>query len=378
MDNEIDNDDMKRSATAEEPKACCAAQRNAAFSAEPQAAEAKQTAVVDCSGLHASYQSNSDADSPHSSAVAEAARNLLADAGLLPSEDSIVRPPATEHFVRLQGGAFWMGTEDAEAFPADGEGPMRQVTVDAFAISPYAVTNEDFARFVAATGYVTEAERFDWSYVFHLLASENVTAAAIGSPVSTPWWLAVQGAFWLQPEGPDSSIAVRMNHPVVHISWNDALAYCDWAGLRLPTESEWEFAARGGLERKRYPWGDLLKPDEEHRCNIWQGKFPVKNNASDGYIGTAPVNTYQSNGYGLYNVSGNVWEWCADWFTANPAERGPAVNPRGPQAGAERTMKGGSYLCHKSYCNRYRVGARSKNTPDSSTGNIGFRCVKDV
>lgn len=377
MDNEIDNS-MNRSSQAEELKACCAAQRNAAFSAEPQAAGGKQPASVGCSGVHASSHLNQDADSPYSSAAADAALRLLDHTGLLSSGGMIAQPPASEHFVHLQGGSFWMGTEDAEAFPADGEGPMRQVNVDAFAISPFAVTNEDFARFVAATGYVTEAERFGWSFVFHLLASESVIAGAIGSPASTPWWLAIHDAFWLHPEGPDSSIAARMNHPVVHVSWNDAQAYCNWAGVRLPTESEWEFAARGRLERKRYPWGDLLKPDQEHRCNIWQGKFPVKNNASDGYVGTAPVDAYQANGYGLYNVAGNVWEWCADWFTANPSERGPEVNPRGPQAGIERTMKGGSYLCHKSYCNRYRVGARSKNTPDSSTGNIGFRCAKDL
>ncbi|UHA75926.1 formylglycine-generating enzyme family protein [Paenibacillus sp. 481] len=295
--------------------------------------------------------------------------------------------PDTSHFIKLQGGSFWMGTDDVEAQPADGERPSRQVTVGSFAISPYAVTNADFAQFVAATGYVTEAERFGWSYVFHLLLHEEASTQIIGSSAETPWWLGIRGASWRQPEGAGSSVEARMDHPVVHVSWHDATAYCDWAQLRLPTEREWEFAARGGLERKRYPWGDALKPDGEHRCNIWQGKFPVKNNASDGYVSTAPVDAYLPNGFGLFNVSGNVWEWCADWFTATPASSGACSTGLGstnagsagqPDTSHARVMKGGSYLCHKSYCNRYRVAARSSNTPDSSAAHLGFRCVKDT
>lgn len=270
-----------------------------------------------------------------------------------------------------------MGTNDAEGFPADGEGPVREVRLDPFYIDPYAVSNEQFARFVAETGYVTEAERFGWSFVFHSFVSESVHKDEMTKAPGTPWWLAVHGAYWRQPEGRDSTIEGREDHPVIHISWNDAEAYCKWAGKRLLTEAEWEYAARGGLVQKRYPWGDLLKPDRRHMCNIWQGKFPDKNHASDGYAGTAPVHAYDPNGYGLYNVVGNVWEWCSDWFSPQTGILDKRINPKGPGTGTNKVMRGGSYLCHSSYCNRYRVAARSSNTPDSSTGNIGFRCAAD-
>ncbi|MEK3884726.1 formylglycine-generating enzyme family protein [Paenibacillus sp. PL2-23] len=280
--------------------------------------------------------------------------------------------------VTIPAGEFMMGTDSPEGFPADGEGPARMVAMDAFQISPYAVTNADFKAFVDATGYITEAERFGWSYVFHLLVSEETKAMVANVPQAVPWWLVVHGAYWAAPEGSDSSISERMNHPVIHISWNDAQAYCEWAGVRLPTEAEWEYAARGGLERKTYPWGDLLKQDGKHQCNIWQGKFPVKNNASDGYVGTAPVDAYEPNGYGLYNVSGNVWEWCSDGFTPAYHQVTPAKNPHYTKKTEKRSMRGGSYLCHRSYCNRYRVAARSSNTPDSSTGNCGFRVARSL
>jgi sulfatase modifying factor 1 len=279
--------------------------------------------------------------------------------------------------VYLSGGEFLMGTNDKEGFPADGEGPVRNVKVGPFYIDSCAVTNAQFADFVGATGYKTEAEKFGWSFVFYHIVSPEVKQQVKQVVQGTPWWWRVDGAYWQQPEGQDSNVDERMDHPVVHVSWNDAMAYCKWAGKRLPTEAEWEFAARGGLEQKRYPWGDLLKPNGEHHCNIWQGKFPEKNHASDGYAGTAPSKSFPPNGFELYNMSGNVWEWCSDWFNATFHIAASCNNPRGPVNGQSKAMRGGSYLCHKSYCNRYRVAARSSNTPDSSTGNIGFRCVAD-
>lgn len=301
-----------------------------------------------------------------------ASRTSLSD----PAEATASAIGLEHRMIDLPGGEFWMGTDAQEGFPADGEGPVRRVRVAPFSISAHAVTNAQFGRFVSETGYVTEAERFGWTYVFHLFVSEETKRGVVSVPQATPWWYVVQGAYWARPEGPDSDIADRMDHPVVHVSWNDAEAYCKWSGTRLPTEAEWEFAARGGLERKTYPWGDLLKPDGQHRCNIWQGKFPVKNNASDGYAGTAPVDAYEPNGFGLYNVAGNVWEWCADWFSPSYHRTTAAENPKFEQETGKRSMRGGSYLCHRSYCNRYRVAARSSNTPDSSSGNCGFRVVR--
>ena len=271
-----------------------------------------------------------------------------------------------------------MGTDDDEGFPADGEGPVREVVLDPFYIDTTAVTNRQFTKFIKSTGYSTEAERFGWSFVFfHFLAPEAVQQTAQVVP-EAPWWVPVEGASWKAPEGSGSSIRDRMDHPVIHVSWNDALAYAEWAGKRLPTEAEWEFAARGGLEQKKFPWGDVLTPHGEHRCNIWQGSFPDHNMAEDGYVGTAPVGSFKPNGYDLSDVSGNVWEWCVDWFSPEYHIDGPRDNPVGPPQGQARVMRGGSYLCHDSYCNRYRVAARTANTPDSSTGNIGFRCVLDA
>ena len=275
----------------------------------------------------------------------------------------------------LPGGEFLMGTNSSEGFPADGEGPIRKVKVKPFYMDKYAVKNSEFLEFTTATNYKTEAEDYGWSFVFYNLLSERTAKSVKQTVAQTPWWAVVEGAYWREPEGTDSDISDRLNHPVVHISWNDALAYCKWAGKRLPTEAEWEYAARGGLEQKTYPWGNELTPNGEHRCNIWQGSFPKKNTSEDGYIGTASVNAFGPNDFGLYNMSGNVWEWCSDWFTRSIQNKGERENPQGPPFGEAKVMRGGSYLCHKSYCNRYRVAARSSNTPDSSTGNIGFRCV---
>ncbi|MUK89426.1 SUMF1/EgtB/PvdO family nonheme iron enzyme [Ornithinibacillus sp. L9] len=280
-----------------------------------------------------------------------------------------------DEMVHIPGGRFLMGTNLEEGFPADGEGPVREVVVDPFYIDSQTVTNGDFKEFVDDTGYITEAEQFGWSFVFYQFISSHTAKKVRQRVQQTPWWLVVEGATWNHPEGPDSTIANRLDHPVIHVSWNDAQAYCKWAGKRLPTEAEWEFAARGGLEQRLYPWGDELYPDGNHYCNIWQGDFPRQNTKDDGYVGTAPAKSFPPNGYGLYNISGNVWEWCSDWFTSDVQSLKDNQNPTGPRTGVSRVMRGGSYLCHHSYCNRYRVAARTSNTPDSSTGNIGFRCV---
>ena len=324
--------------------------------------------------------------------AAQRARETAASAGETPGAAASV-PLAeridfadrgsTADMVRIPAGAFLMGTDAVdEMWVEDGEGPVREVTLDSFYIDRYAVTNDAFAAFVQATGYVTDAERFGWSFVFHALLPKKYaqqlrqTHAVAG----LPWWLATPGANWQRPEGDRSDIKDRGGHPVVHVSWNDATAYARWAGKRLATEAEWESAARGGLVQKLYPWGDPLTPRGRHRCNIWQGKFPDENTCEDGYLGTCPVDAFEPNGHGLHNVAGNVWEWTGDWF--DPAwhvEPSDATrhNPRGPATGARKLQKGGSFLCHHSYCNRYRVAARTGNTPDSTTSNNGFRCVRD-
>lgn len=280
--------------------------------------------------------------------------------------------------VAIPGGEFLMGTADADGFASDAEGPVRRVRVDGFLLDACAVTNSRFAAFVDATGYATEAERIGWSYVFAGFLPAALRRGA-ARPARTPWWCGVTAACWQRPEGPGSSVADRPDHPVVHVSWNDAAAYCRWAGTRLPTEAEWEYAARGGLEQRRYPWGDERDPAGEYRANIWRGTFPTKNTAADGYRATAPVDAFEPNGFGLYNMSGNVWEWCADWWTTDHGDPArTAVNPTGPAAGRDKVIRGGSHLCHDSYCNRYRVAARTANSPDSSSGHTGFRCARDL
>jgi len=268
-----------------------------------------------------------------------------------------------------------MGDSCGDGWPADGETIVHTVELTGFGIDATTVTNDDFARFVDATGYRSEAERFGYSAVFHLsLAADR--RDIVGRPAAVPWWLGVSRADWRHPGGRHSDIDGLGDHPVVHVSWNDAHAYCDWAGRRLPTEAEWEYAARGGLPGARFPWGnDLLDADGNWRCNIWQGTFPTVNTLDDGWLTTAPARTYRPNGYGLWQTIGNVWEWCADWFDPGYYATSPRRNPTGPPAGTARVMRDGSFLCHDSYCNRYRNSARSSNTPDSSTANIGFRTV---
>ena len=268
-----------------------------------------------------------------------------------------------------------MGTDEPYRYPGDGEGPAREITLGSFRIARYAVTNRQFATFAEATGYRTGAEQYGWSFVFHLFLPDDFPDTR--GVAATPWWRQVYGADWAHPAGPQSDVDDMADHPVVHVSWNDAMAYCEWAGVRLPTEAEWEMAARGGLVSKRFAWGDEFQPRGRTMCNIFEGSFPVENSAEDGYVGTAPVDAFPANGFGLHNVAGNVWEWCRDWFHTNFHVDGPRDDPQGPPAGEAKVMRGGSYLCHDSYCDRYRVAARSSNTADSSTGNLGFRVAAD-
>lgn len=278
--------------------------------------------------------------------------------------------------VEIPAGPFRMGAEGPETWEADGESPVREVTLDSFWIDRCAVSNSQFEDFVTETGYRTEAERFGWSFVFiNQIPKAHRKRAKLETVMDLNWWARVDKADWRKPGGPGTNIRKRADHPVVHISWHDANAYAHWSGKRLPTEAEWEKAARGGLDQARYPWGDELTPADKHRCNIWQGKFPDDDTGADGYTSTAPAKSFRANEFGLYNSVGNVWEWVADWFDPAWHINADPTNPSGPEAGVERVIRGGSFLCHDSYCNRYRVGARSKTSPDSGTCHMGFRCA---
>jgi formylglycine-generating enzyme required for sulfatase activity len=280
-----------------------------------------------------------------------------------------------EESIPIPGGRAEVGT-DRPRTRTDGEGPRRFVKIKPFRIGATAVTNAQFAVFIEDTAYITEAERFGWSYVFgaHIQGVEE-TRGVVGAE----WWRRVDGCFWRTPLGPTSSLDGREDYPVVHISWNDAAAYAAWAGGRLPTEAEWEHAARGGLTGSIYPWGDRHPNDFDFTpCNIWQGDFPLRDTALDGYAGLAPARSFEPNGYGLYNMCGNCWEWTSEPFRVRSLQAySKSINERATQADF-KLAKGGSHLCHASYCHRYRIAARTGNTPDSTTSHIGFRIVFDV
>ncbi|NXD05975.1 SUMF1 enzyme, partial [Nothocercus nigrocapillus] len=281
--------------------------------------------------------------------------------------------------VTVPGGVFTMGTDEPE-IPQDGEGPARRVHVNTFYMDQYEVSNEDFEIFVNSTGYVTEAEKFGDSFVFEGMLSEEVKAEIHQAVAAAPWWLPVKGANWRHPEGPDSNILKRKCFLVSgHLfAFSTCVAICTFYGL-LHTifNAEWEYSCRGGLENRLFPWGNKLQPKGQHYVNIWQGVFPTNNTAEDGYKGTAPVTAFPPNGYGLYNIVGNAWEWTSDWWVVHHSAD-ETRNPRGPSSGTDKVKKGGSYMCHKSYCYRYRCAARSQNTPDSSASNLGFRCAADT
>ena len=279
-------------------------------------------------------------------------------------------------WVELDGGKFLMGNGRGDGYEPDGEGPVHKVKLRPFAISACTVSNDQFAEFVQATGHRTQAEEFGWSFVFTMFLPEDFEATR--AVQRAQWWRQVFGADWRHPEGPQSDISDRGDHPVVHVSWNDAGAYCEWVDAQLPTEAQWEYAARGALKGMAFPWGSQLEPNGEHRMNVFQGEFFESNTCADGFAGTAPVDSFEPNDFGLYQMTGNVWEMCSDAYNADYYSVSPKSDPQGPLAPPEapRVQRGGSYLCHDSYCRRYRVDARSSNTPESSSGNLGFRVVR--
>jgi formylglycine-generating enzyme len=303
--------------------------------------------------------------------------------------------------VWIPAGEFTMGTDDTNSFA--NERPAHRVKVDGFWMDEHDVTNDEFRKFVEATGYITTAERKpDWNELKKqlppgtpkpddsLLVPGSLVFIGTTNEVDltdySQWWRWTPGANWRHPAGPDSNLKGKGNYPVVQISWDDAVAYAKWAGKRLPTEGEWEYAARGGLENKRYAWGDEFRPHGKYMANIWTGNFPYSNTQADGFAGLAPVKSFPPNGYGLYDMAGNAWQWCADWYRADANAENVAIcclNPNGPKRSfdpdepfaAKRVIKGGSYLCNASYCESYRPSARRGETPDTSASHIGFRCV---
>ncbi len=308
--------------------------------------------------------------------------------------------PAPEGMAWIPGGTFEMGNNDG---PPD-ESPRHSVSLDGFWMDATEVTNAQFQQFVDATGYVTIAETtpkredfIDQLPDVSVIPEENLVASSIcfnkefdREALRTDFalwpyqvWQAVKGASWRHPEGPDSSIEDRMDHPVVHVAWDDVMAYCKWVGKRLPTEAEWEYAARGGLIGKTYPWGDERNPDGKWLHNIWQGEFPFENKVLDGHEITSPVGSFSPNGYGLHDMSGNAWEWCLDFYRPDYYAKSPQRNPFGPKDSfdpqeprmAKRVQRGGSFMCNANYCIGYRVAARMKGTPDSGAFHTGFRCV---
>ena len=290
-----------------------------------------------------------------------------------PTHQAVRELQTSSEIVDVPGGIALVGTNEP-ILPVDGEGPLRKKRVKPFRIDACTVTNTRFQTFVSETGYITDAERIGDSFVFAgLLPPEHPDGPRVAE---APWWQAVPGACWRAPIGPGSEDTWHSDHPVVHVSWNDACAFAEWAGGRLPTETEWEHAARGGLGDTRFPWGDR-EPDDEafFPCNIWQGTFPEKNLERDGYFATAPAKSFEPNGYGLYNVVGNVWEWTAQSFKVKSLKKAVAKTQAGKKG--YKLTKGGSFLCHASYCYRYRIAARTATSPDSSTSHQGFRLVYD-
>jgi sulfatase modifying factor 1 len=270
----------------------------------------------------------------------------------------------------------WAGTDRPE-IPADGEGIVRKARLRQFGIDAHEVSVARFAQFFKETGYITEAETLGWSFVFRGLIEKPQSARVIGDASGTSWWWGISGANWRFPCGRGETEALP-NHPVTQISWSDAQAFAQWAGGRLPTEIEWEHAARGGLAPRRYPWGDAEPDEKSVHCNIWQGIFPTLNTSVDGYYGTAPVDAFNPNSAGLFNMSGNVWEWTADRYKVHSLRSDAKARNASAAKNNERVLKGGSFLCHASYCWRYRIAARSGKSIDSSASHTGMRLAYDI
>jgi formylglycine-generating enzyme len=323
-------------------------------------------------------------------------RNHANGGGALPTSEARPNDPSHDRvavpdgMVWIPGGRFWRGTNDE----SDTQ-PVREIAIDGFWMDRTEVTNAQFAAFVSATGYLTVAEQPPDPRAFPDAPRELlVPGSIVFSPPSgkvdlrrpLSWWEYRPGASWRHPEGPGSSIEGREDHPVVHVCWDDAEAYARWAGKRLPTEAEWEYAARGSLQRKQFVWGDEFRPGEEWRANTWQGRFPLENTTGDGYLRTAQVGSFPPNGFGLFDVAGNVWEWCADWYRPDAYADAASNNPRGPESSFDpdepgvpkRVMRGGSFMCSDDYCGRYRPGSRGKGAPDSGASHVGFRCARSA
>jgi len=351
---------------------------------------------------------------PASSAIVPPAEPKAATASNAPLFSTTIPnkmlPPAKapEGMIWISGGEFSMGAQDPPDMEHDMVGmkatedsrPVHRVYVDGFWMDKTDVTNAEFARFVAATHYITEAERTPKAEDFPGATPENLVAGAVvfsppDQPVSLDdhyqWWSYVKGANWRHPSGPNSDIKGKENYPVVDVSYDDALAYAKWAGKRLPTEAEWEFAARGGLAGKPFVWGDSFRPGGKYMANTFQGHFPDKNTNDDGFSTTSPVTKFPPNGYGLYDMAGNVWQWTSDWYRPDyyrqlATSGAVSRNPTGPDSSFDpaergipkRVMRGGSFLCTDQYCSRYMVGTRGKGETSTGTNHLGFRCVKSI
>jgi formylglycine-generating enzyme required for sulfatase activity len=331
----------------------------------------------------------------HDAATSPATPSAPADAAAVQINPATPPGPAPAGMVWVPGGTFWMGCENCGMPDAL---PLHLVRVDGFWMDRTPVTNAEFEKFVRATGYVTVAERpLNSSDYPGVPAAMLKPGSAVFQPTDKPvpldnplqWWRYTPGASWKRPAGPGSSLAGRADHPVVHVAFEDVQTYATWAKKRAPTEAEFEFAARGGLDRQRYAWGNELRPDNKPMANNWQGTFPAADQADDGFRGTSPVTAFPVNGFGLHDMGGNVWQWCADWYrpdtyATRAAAGGVTVNPTGPDTSLDpqepgatkRVLRGGSYLCTDQYCARYLVGSRGKGEVTSGTSNLGFRLVR--